>query len=310
MNSVILVLAAFVAFTVWSLYREYQIKASIEKIKVAINLIVDDLEAIEAMLEEDTSTGVGNVITNTAPLAPVLDDNKGNRRELESTRLPKQGHAMIVGKSGSGKSNVAMGLIIERIQSGQQIYIIDTKNELGPLFKRHCAKVVDENGADKLFSELAQEAKRRQDLFAEVTEKHKKPCRDLGEYLKITGNKLPIITLVIEELVALSEVIEQARLVRLLVIGRSAGIFVVALAQYLRRDVIDRKGSINFNTKVFLGAYDRIAFDLLFGSVPNNVSKEAQDYLGSPGKGVIEENGSIGYRTFARVHDYHLEAWI
>lgn len=298
------------AFTLWSVYREAQIKADIEKIKVAINLIVDDLERIEEMLEEDTSTGVGNLITSTAPLAPIVDDNTGNRRELESTRLPKQGHAMIVGKSGSGKSNVAMGLIIERIESGQQIYIIDTKNELGPLFKRHCAKVVDENGADRLFTELAQEAKRRQDLFAEVTEKHKKPCRDLGEYLKITGNKLPIITLVIEELVALSEVIEQARLVRLLVIGRSAGIFVVALAQYLRRDVIDRKGSINFNTKVFLGAYDRIAFDLLFGSVPNNVLKEVQEYLGSPGKGVIEENGSLGYRTFARVHDYHLESWI
>lgn len=310
MNVIIVLVILNMLVSFYAVYLSLQTIDRSKRLKVAINLIVDDLEKLEAMFEEDTSTGVGNTITSTAPLAPILDDNAGNRRQLESTRLPKQGHAMIVGKSGSGKSNVAMGLIIERIQSGQQIYIIDTKNELGPLFKRHCAKVVDENGADRLFSELAQEAKRRQDLFAEVTEQHKKPCRDLGEYFKITGNKLPIITLVIEELVALSEVIDQSRLVRLLVIGRSAGIFVLALAQYLRKDVIDRKGSINFNTKVFLGAYDRIAFDLLFGSVPTSVSKHAQEYLGAPGKGVVEEGGEIVYRSFPRVHDYHLEAWI
>lgn len=299
-----------IAISIYALQQSMENINRTSKLKTAINLIVDDLERLEALYEEDMSTGAGNYIEDTAPLAPLHDDNAGNHRELESDKLPVQGHTLIVGKSGSGKSNVAMSQIIRRIKSGQQIYIIDTKNELGPIFKRHCAKVVDEGGADRLFSELSQEAKRRQELFAETTEQHKTPCRDLGEYLKITGNKLPIVTLVIEELVALSEVIDQAKLVRLLVLGRSAGIFVLGLAQYLRKDVIDRKGAINFTTKVFLGPYDRIAFDLLFGTAPTHVAKQAQEYLGAPGKGWVEENGEFYFRQFPRVETFHLERWI
>lgn len=291
-------------------YLQYAMDKRITRLKVAINLIVDDLEKLEALFEEDNSTGVGNTITSTAPLAPLLDDNAGNRRELESDGLPLQGHMIIVGQSGSGKSNIAKNQVIRRISSGQQLYLVDTKNELGPLFERHCVKVVGADGADKLFAELRQEAARRQQLFADVVRNQKKSCENIGDYQKLTGNKLPIITVVVEELIDLNKSIDMDKLVSLLVIGRSAGVFVLALAQLFRNDIIDRKGSANFNTKVFLGKFDAIAFRLMFPTASKQDQSRAMDYLGAPGKGYVEEYGEVYLHQFPQVEKHHVERWI
>ncbi len=216
-----------------------------------------------------------------------------------------QGHILIVGQSGSGKSNVAMSQIMRRINSEQDVHIIDTKNELLPIFSKQC-KAVALDGAEEKFNELLATVEIRHRLFAKTSHDLEKPCRDFGEYFKLTGNKLPIVCLVVEELIVMMDTIKPELLTKLLVIGRSAGVFVIALAQYIKADILPRKACINFHTRVFLGRYDRIAIGLLFGEVEKIDSEQLRSYLGPAGKAVVEEGTKLYTRTMPLVEDTDL----
>lgn len=290
-------LALSIASLLVTVYLYRGVQRTLQRHREAINILFKDVDEL-------FSTGPQPETTN-----PKKEVN-GNYRGPESDGLPLTGHTVIVGQSGSGKSNVAMSQIMRRIQDGHEVYIVDTKAELGPLFRKHVKRSVNADDADKLFDELINIANKRQELFADTMEKLKRPCRDRGEYFKLTGNKLPVISVFIEELIALMETVDEGKLIKLLVLGRSAGVFVVALAQYLRSDTLSKKGSINFNTKVYLGRYDKDSFSILFGYPPKDTKEELQNFLGSPGKGVVEEAGNLTTRTFPRIEDYHLMEWM
>jgi hypothetical protein len=213
---------------------------------------------------------------------------------------------IVVGQSGSGKSNLAMSQIIRRLGAGHEIHVIDTKDELCPIFGRHVRSCSDATFAESKFRELLQVAETRRALFNETSAEYEAPCRDFGEYFKLTGTKLPVVTLVIEELIVLMQLVKPDLLVRLLVLGRSAGVFVLALAQYLKADILDRKASINFNSRIFLGKYDRIACGILFGDLDKQETGLIADWLGEPGKCVFDDQGDIDLLTMPRVEDYHL----
>jgi hypothetical protein len=231
--------------------------------------------------------------------------------QVESTELPDYGHTIIVGKSGSGKSNIVMLEIIKRIKAKHEIYIVDTKQELGPIFGKHCKKVVGTDSATEIMNELLKIAKERRDKFMQASAIFTKPCRDRKEYEKLTGERMPTITLVLEELIVLMGRIEQDQLIELLVVGRSAGVFIFALSQYLKADILDRKGSINFMSRVFLGRWDMISIKILFGPIPKNDAHIFQEFLGPPGKGLVELEGQrIDTVTFPRIDDKQLEEWM
>ncbi len=274
-----------------------RVAAVLQKHKDAILNLQDELDVI-------ASTGPGN-FKDTSPKAA-----DGNRVKVPRDGLPLTGHTVIVGKSGSGKTNVAELQIMHRINAEHDVYIIDTKYELGPMFKNHVVKAVDTEGAAVLLEELTTIAKDRQNLFAVTMETLHKPCRNHGEYFKLTGSKLPIVSLFVEELIALMAEVDEAKLIKLLVMGRSAGVYVVALAQYLTADTLSRKGSINFNTKVYLGQYDRISCGILFPGLDKSDVQLLTAFLGSPGKGVIEEEGHLTTRTFPEVTSGMLESFM
>lgn len=227
-----------------------------------------------------------------------------NQRELNDG-LPLQGHTLIVGKSGSGKSNVLMSQIIRRLQAGQVIHCIDTKDEIDPIFGRH-VQCVPTDMAKQKFEEMLRIASERRKLFAATSQTRQQPVRDYGEYFKVTGQKLPTVTLICEELIVLMGEVDEDLLIKLLVTGRSAGVFVVALSQYLKADILSRKGSINFNTAVFLGQYDSIAAGLMFGNMEKEDVKALREFLGSPGKAAVMEQGQLRTATFPRVTENYL----
>lgn len=282
----------------------------------------DDIQALQLMFESlrkelDMVMSIGpqpeiNLLTKPAPVstksAPVIDNV--NVAPLESDTLPLSGHTIVVGQSGSGKSNVVMSQTIERMNDGQEIFCIDTKNELSSIFKRHMKKTVPPEQGETLIRELLAIAKQRQALFEVTSEDHERPIRDYAEYERVTGTELPLITLVVEELIVLMPLIGQDLLIQLLVLGRSAGVFVLAAAQYLKADILDRKGSVNFNTSVFLGKYDRISTGILFGNVTRAEMTEIQEFVGAPGRAAISENGNIRTHTMPRVYDYHLAPYM
>lgn len=214
---------------------------------------------------------------------------------------------LVVGKSGSGKSNVLMSQIIRRLRAGQELYVIDTKNEIGPIFKRYLHKLVKPDGAVDLMKKMLEIAQDRNCLFEEAADQYERPVRDLDEYHKVTGVKLPVVCLVVEELIVLMDLIPQDELIKLLVLGRSAGVFVLALSQYLTAKILERKGAVNFNHLIFLGKFDRISIDILFGSLDVEVVKEFKQFLGAPGRAMVEVDGTLlEPQVMPRVQDTHL----
>lgn len=230
---------------------------------------------------------------------PVARAELHNQRDLNDG-LPLQGHTLIVGQSGSGKSNVLMAQIIRRLKAGQELHCIDTKDEIEPIFGRHVQCVPADMAVHK-FEEMLKIARERRQLFAAASQIHRRPIRDFGEYFKATGIKLPVVTLICEELIVLTSEVDEDLLIKLLVTGRSAGVFVIALSQYLKADILSRKGTVNFNTGVFLGKYDSIAIGLLFGNVEKQDAQALREFLGAPGKGAVMEQGELTTKSFPQV---------
>lgn len=225
--------------------------------------------------------------------------------------LPIEGHTIIVGKSNSGKSHAAMDGIIQRIDAGQQLFIIDTKDELGPLFGNHCVRVTNTQGAEGMMKELLDVAENRRKIFKDTSLELQSPVRDLKEYTAKTGERMPIVTLVVEELVFLMEEIEDKYLTQLLVMGRSAGVYVLAISQLLKADILPRKASINFQTKVWLGNWDPIAVRLLFLDIDKPTSERLSDWPGEPGKAVVQfSDGNYKALQLPFIGDEHLTPYM
>lgn len=244
---------------------------------------------------------VKSMVTRSVP--KLLDDD-----EL-TDGLPLQGHTLIVGKSGSGKSNVLMVQIMRRIRAGQEIYCIDTKDEIEPIFGQY-VKCVASKDAEKTIRELLQVAEERRQQFKDTTSSTGRPCRNHGEYFKVTGNKMPVIVLIVEELIVLRGMMEEASLIEMLVVCRSAGVFVICLAQMMKATILSREGAANFNCSVWLGKYDRIACGIVFGNLDKSETKLIEEFVGEPGKAAIQENSEITTRTMPEVLDDHLIPYI
>lgn len=238
------------------------------------------------------------------PITRVINPN------IKIDPLPITDHGIVVGKTKSGKTNLLFSQIIRKINSGQEVRIIDVKKEIGPIFRNH-ATIIDGKDAVAEFQNIVKLAEERQELFAEASNEYKKPVTNIEKYRQVTGRSLPDITLVVEELLYLKECgIDESSLIKALVICRSAGIWILVAVQLLRQDVLSRKGSINFGYRAFQGPYDRWAFDTLFPSADDEFKNKARQFLGQAGKAVISIDDNYSVETIPYIEDEVLEEWM
>ena len=245
-----------------------------------------------------------NTKKSSAPKVTVA----GNTADLNDG-LPLEGHGLIVGKSGSGKSYVLMTQIIRRIKAGQEVHCIDTKDEIAPIFGEY-VECVTPAGADKKIKDMLKLASERRDKFKAATKQYNRPCRNFHEYKTLTGEDMPVVCLIVEELIVLMGIIDEDPLIEMLVVCRSAGVFVVCLAQVIKADILSRKGTLNFNWQVWLGKYDRIAANLLFGDLDKIDTKMIADHVGEPGAAAIQMNGEIVCTQMPNVTEDYLIPFI
>lgn len=210
---------------------------------------------------------------------------------------------MLVGQNGSGKTNILMNSTLARIQAGHDIHIVDQKNELAQIFENHVHVYKPEQTVE-LIRRLTQAAKDRMEHFGQVARQLKEPIRDIWEYEEVTGKKLPIIWLVLEELILVTAQIDQNELTELFVAGRSSGIFVYAAVQNLKAETLSTNSSINIMNKVFVGSPNKLAMRTLFKTeMPKDVYIKANNFLGEPGKGLLYNSAkhSFDFVSFPRV---------
>lgn len=196
-------------------------------------------------------------------------------------------HIFITGQTGKGKSNTAIIGIMRRIEAGHDVRIIDSKRQLSQLFKRH-ASIYTPQQATSVITELVTEADRRMQLFDAAAEEYGEPIADVWEYEDITGIELPIISLVIEELLVITSLIDHDVLKKLLALGRSSGVFCYSLAQRASNEVIPSSIMVNFQVRVYLGAADMYAFKSMFpGGIPSKIKSQLDNHLGPVGHALV-----------------------
>lgn len=271
---------------------------------VAILAALDMLSRDVDMLCSDGQAPPVNTKSHSAPKVTI----PGNVGEINDG-LPLEGHGLIVGKSGSGKSYVLMSQIIRRIKAGQQVHCIDTKDEISPIFGDYI-QCVSTTGAERKIKDMLKLAQERRELFKTATKQYNRPCRNFHEYKALTGEDMPVICLVVEELIVLMGIIDEDPLIEMLVVCRSAGVFVVCLAQVIKADILSRKGTLNFNWQVWLGKYDRIAASLLFGNLDKIDQKTIADHVGEPGAAAIQMDGEIVCTQMPNVTEDYLIPFI
>jgi hypothetical protein len=199
---------------------------------------------------------------------------------------------------------------MRRIQANHIVNIIDSKNELGPIFKKHC-KIWKKEQLEEATSFLRDEIERRTILFAEAMEDFERPIGDLNDYTELTGNELPIITFVVEEWLVLNSMFDINVLNHLLLLGRSSGVYVFVLMQYINSREMPRKASTNFNHRVYLGRFDAVAAGIMFGTLEKEFRADAVKFLGPPGNVMMEINNSeLSLATIPRISKNTLAEWM
>lgn len=205
--------------------------------------------------------------------------------------LPLNGHTLLIGLSGSGKSNAVKGLIIAALEAKYEVWVVDTKEELGQTFECHC-RIFDRTQAEEALQKAVQIAEDRRKLFAKCKTEYKELCHDLYDYNRITGAHLPEIMLVIEEVFDLSGTVDFDRLGTILATTRSAGVYVVCLSQYINNTVIPKSMSVNFKNRVFMGSYESGSAALALNcTISKHKSEEYDKWLGPVGRGILRVDG-------------------
>lgn len=180
--------------------------------------------------------------------------------------LPKIGHALIAGASGSGKSTwlqcAIAGLVTGSGTDQLRLALVDPKRvEFAawagvPHLWGTVAHDVDD--AERLIAGLLHEIDRRAELLAGAL------VRDLASYNRQSLAPLPYILLIVDEALDLAlQAGDRSTLVRdlarLASKGRACGLFIWLAAQHPKADVLPRVVTLNLSTRVIFRVLDEAA---------------------------------------------------
>ncbi len=208
-----------------------------------------------------------SIMQDSKQLLPVMlgVDVKGTERSIDLVESP---HILIAGSTGAGKSvflaSVISNLATYRSSKELKMMLVDTKQLDLTLFEKlpHVVEVADDvEKTHALFDRLMAIVRQR-------TEKMKGVARNVAEYNKITGAKLPYYVVIIDEL---ADVIGEdaiiardpynpcrdfpripKRLQSLVQISRAAGVHVICATQRPSVKIITGDIKANFATRIAL----------------------------------------------------------
>lgn len=215
-------------------------------------------------------------------------------------------HAVRQGDTGSGKTTnlnaelVQVHRIVAETPGQFELYAGDFKGEFeatwgqSPLFLGGIATQPEDIAA--MLEDCMQSISTRYKLFVEAAQTHRTLIRNVAEYAKATGDRLPWKLVYLDEVNALlgGTIPKKTRervdssLKRGLQLGRGAGIFYECGAQYMTADLFDREGSKQFVTRAYFGAWDTTAMNMIFQGNVGSAWGEKWSYLldGTPGRGI------------------------
>ena len=179
-------------------------------------------------------------------------------------------HVAVWGKTGSGKSTVLLGLILQFFGMGADVRFIDGKSEFSSFGKFYGKQKIGSNvaGVVGILERVKAEVEHRQQFIAELNSQDGKMGRTAADL-----NYRPLVLLV-DEIGAIlatmapksqKEMIES--LVAIIMKGRSVGVHVVLATQDPSTDTLPSKIRSQFSTRILLGSANQETQRMAFGEV-------------------------------------------
>ena len=185
-----------------------------------------------------------------------------------SVNLAERAHLAVWGKTGSKKTTVLLGMILQLFSMGADVRFIDRKDEFSAFTGFYSAdKIVsDVEGVLAQIEDVLGLIKNRQQIMAEESQKRQK----MG--LKASEVGLTPVVLVADEIGSIVALMDSKqakqfinRLVAIIQRGRSVGVSVIASTQDPSVDTLPQKIRQQFSTKILLGSANSDIQRMAFG---------------------------------------------
>jgi len=171
-------------------------------------------------------------------------------------------HILCVGTVGGGKSNIIHQWAWSSIQAGYATFIINTAKREHDYLKNHAIVAQDKVTARKLLQQLNEEMDRRQ------LELEKYEAVKIQEYPH--PENMPVICVILDELADFQDQEGIEALHRLLFLGRSSGLFVLAATQRSSSKLFKSESFTEmrhlFNGRLCFKVNDRFTSDMALGN--------------------------------------------
>lgn len=187
-----------------------------------------------------------------------------------TVRLDERAHIAVWGKTGSKKTTVLLGMVLQLFSMGADVRFIDGKDEFSAFTGFYPADKIVSDVEDVLaqIEDVLELIKHRQQIMAKESQKRQK----MGLKASEVGLK-PVVVLADEigSIVALMDS-KQAKqfingLVAIIQRGRSVGVSVIASTQDPSVDTLPQKIRQQFSTKILLGSANSDIQRMAFGEV-------------------------------------------
>lgn len=184
--------------------------------------------------------------------------------------LADRPHIAVWGKTGSKKTTVLLGMILQLFSQGADLRFLDGKNEFSAFEEFY--------PSDKIASTVEAVQKQIDNLLMLIDERQKIMSREVRERqkmgLRASEVGLQLVVLIADEigsLVALMDNKQQKKFINGLVAiiqrGRSVGVSVFASTQDPSVDTLPQKIRQQFSTKILLGSANQDIQRMAFGEV-------------------------------------------
>lgn len=195
--------------------------------------------------------------------------------------LADRPHIAVWGKTGSKKTTVLLGMILQLFSQGADLRFLDGKNEFSAFEEFY--------PSDKIASTVEAVQKQIDNLLMLIDERQKIMSREVRERqkmgLRASEVGLQLVVLIVDEigsLVALMDNKQQKKFINGLVAiiqrGRSVGVSVFASTQDPSVDTLPQKIRQQFSTKILLGSANQDIQRMAFGEVATK--GDVEDFRG------------------------------
>lgn len=267
----------------------YEIEKMTEDINASFRRRLANYAVTSAMITTDGLTYkflLEDVASDKTWRPATMQDVKAEKYEIKlqeglTVRLDERAHIAVWGKTGSKKTTVLFGMILQLFTMGADIRFIDGKDEFSSFKSFYQAeKIVSD--PDHVFEQLEDVLaiiKERQKIMADEVQKRQK----IG--LKASEVGLRPVVLVADEIGSIVALMDSkqskkfvADLTAIIQRGRSVGVSVIASTQDPSTDTLPQKIRQQFSTKILLGSANGDIQRMAFGEVAT--AGDVEDFRG------------------------------